>query len=790
MDYYNLVPLPLDKALKAPLSNIIISINEENNSLEPKSINNSVNKIIPIKQFLDEKEKYGFNSPHNDKCKIHNSFYISFCFSCNVHLCDECLNNRKHFSHTKCNIIEICPLEEELKTISYIKKHYVEKIKNINKIIKYKMEKDTIKDSLSEIKEQDLEKKKFLLDISEIKEFNMNEICLRKIQFENQKNKIINKYKIQKEKDDIIYKYKCSKLVETIKNLVSNITPGNDESEEDEEHWDEESESENEEMTKKKSNLKSKKKNKNQGEFIKLYNNALDKIDCKIIEREGIDRANEEKRKKVEILEKTELNNNYNNYILDINEIIKKIIKEIKIRNFKFLRDINEIQNRYRYQKQKNKIISMFNNKGKSLDIFNCIIKLIEIICDQYKNNKNNYYNSINVHNILLSFSNNYHIRDEIIYKTLGEKKFDILLNIQKERQIIEKTIRKSNEEKGKNKFKEERGIQIQIGDMKNNQFPYNIIKKVGETKYGKIFLILYDKNKTGQNSLCLLNKLKINKRKNKDNLIINELKNLKLIKSKYFVKIYDCFIEKEENQHIIFSIISEYIEKGNLSNNNIIQSLNKKEIYNYFFQMMFGSISLMLNNIKLKYITPKDILIDKENNIKYGISNSILDLIINKDKYYKFFSKMEDVNDFYNYMDNENDDEDEIDDNKNLEILPYICPEIISLKNKTNINDKKYANWSLGCILYELLFKKNPFGSIDNLKLLKKNIIKIEYKIPDDCEKDFKIILEKLLCENKQRFTINEFLMEEIFIKNLIEVNLYKELIKGDMKSKYLLYN
>ena len=325
---------------------------------------------------------------------------------------------------------------------------------------------------------------------------------------------------------------------------------------------------------------------------------------------------------------------------------------------------------------------------------------------------------------------------------------------------------------------------------MKNNQFPYNIIKKVGETKWKKIFLILYDKNKTGQNSLCLLNKLKINKRKNKDNLIINELKNLKLIKSKYFVQIYDCFIEKEENQHIIFSIISEYIEKGILSNNNIIQSLNKKEIYNYFFQMMFGSISLMLNNIKLKYLTPKDILIDKENNIKYGISNSILDLIINKDKYYKFFSKMEDVNDFYNYMDNENDDEDEIDDNKNLEILPYICPEIISLKNKTNINDKKYANWSLGCILYELLFKKNPFGSIDNLKLLKKNIIKIEYKIPDDCEKDFKIILEKLLCENKQRFTINEFLMEEIFIKNLIEVNLYKELIKGDMKSKYLLYN
>ena len=65
-------------------------------------------------------------SEFKDKCEIHkdNNYYISYCFDCKCHICNECLKSGAHLTHKKNNIIEIKPIEQELNIISeFIKEH-------------------------------------------------------------------------------------------------------------------------------------------------------------------------------------------------------------------------------------------------------------------------------------------------------------------------------------------------------------------------------------------------------------------------------------------------------------------------------------------------------------------------------------------------------------------------------------------------------------------------------------------------------------------------------------------
>ena len=56
-----------------------------------------------------------------------------------------------------------------------------------------------------------------------------------------------------------------------------------------------------------------------------------------------------------------------------------------------------------------------------------------------------------------------------------------------------------------------------------------------------------------------------------------------------------------------------------------------------------------------------------------------------------------------------------------------------------------------MGCILYELAFKMPAFLAI-NSKKIKDNIVKINCNLPDDCKKELSLILQKLICEKKQK--------------------------------------
>ena len=89
----------------------IISINE--NNIEYKC-NNNHNNNIEIKEYLKNMKKYNNNKTNNNKCDKHNKEYMVYCFDCNIHLCEECLELGEHSYHYKINIIEIKPKKEKL----------------------------------------------------------------------------------------------------------------------------------------------------------------------------------------------------------------------------------------------------------------------------------------------------------------------------------------------------------------------------------------------------------------------------------------------------------------------------------------------------------------------------------------------------------------------------------------------------------------------------------------------------------------------------------------------------
>ena len=99
----------------------IILINEDTNMIEFKCIKNNHKINLSIIKYLKEinniKNENNLNV-FKDQCNIHkNNNYISYCFDCNCHLCNECLKIGTHLIHKKCNILEIQPIERELKII-------------------------------------------------------------------------------------------------------------------------------------------------------------------------------------------------------------------------------------------------------------------------------------------------------------------------------------------------------------------------------------------------------------------------------------------------------------------------------------------------------------------------------------------------------------------------------------------------------------------------------------------------------------------------------------------------
>ena len=77
----------------------ILSIDEKNNNIEYNCLNKKYfhgKNIIKIPEYLTKMRKFNSQRINKDTCDLHsskysNNEYISYCFDCNCHLCDECL---------------------------------------------------------------------------------------------------------------------------------------------------------------------------------------------------------------------------------------------------------------------------------------------------------------------------------------------------------------------------------------------------------------------------------------------------------------------------------------------------------------------------------------------------------------------------------------------------------------------------------------------------------------------------------------------------------------------------
>ena len=417
----------------------ILSISEDNNIIEYKCLNKNNNhfkKIMTINEYLEKMKNHKNKILNQDICQIHkNNKYISYCFDCNQHLCNECLKTRNHINHYKNNIIEIQPIKEELDIIKEVINDYKTKIENFKK------------DRIIKLKE--------LKDI-----FNYNQM---------KENKIISEKNIKNENNKI--------------------------------------------------------------KELKMINDK---------------------------------------YLSDIEEIKKKYDEEIKKRKFKCIDDINKINDKYKLIIEKDKIIHEFiikklNEKykeeinhlqnDKKIDNMNNIINISEILYNTYISFNNNYYNAININNIILSYFKNDYIKKNIIKKILKKSNEDIV-------KII---LKRNNENNNINQKYQNNEIKI---ENKNDEIN-NLIKK-----YEKQIKIL--KEETEKQMLRYENKL-INIIDEYD----NQIKELREDNRKYIQK-----FEEDKKMKKKFKEINNEI--------SIIYKVNKTEKSIKIFNSEFVS-----NNIK-----------------------------------------------------------------------------------------------------------------------------------------------------------------------------------------------
>ena len=271
------------------------------------------------------------------------------------------------------------------------------------------------------------------------------------------------------------------------------------------------------------------------------------------------------------------------------------------------------------------------------------------------------------------------------------------------------------------------------ITEDENHENTYEIIENLGKTKKGELFLATFNEK------LCMIYKIDLKSQIEKDQTI-DEIKKINSLKSEFIVKINNYFYENQ-NMKEYFCIVIDNYKNGNLS--NLIQKnypLSTRMIWRIFLQLALGIKAFHENDMILKDLHPGNIYLDDEMNIKIGSYGLISD-----------FSKKE-----------------------NLNTYEFYSPEIINGRDFSKESDI----WSLGFILYKLVFKDKPFN-------LKNNIFNYNDINNDNCDADFNYVLSKLLCNENKRVSINKLLIDMRIKKKLLEVNLFDEVVEENIKSK-----
>ena len=253
--------------------------------------------------------------------------------------------------------------------------------------------------------------------------------------------------------------------------------------------------------------------------------------------------------------------------------------------------------------------------------------------------------------------------------------------------------------------------------------------KQLGSGSFGRVFLVSHNETKKLY-ALKVIDKRKLLISYGKLDIIYNEINIHSKLDHENIIKLYNVH---EDNESI--NIIMEYAPNGNLYEliTKEKNGFSEYKAFEYFIQVVNAVYYLHNNNIIHRDIKPENILIGDDNKIKlcdFGWAKELT---------------LENRSTFCG-------------------TIEYMAPEIVENENY----DYGVDIWSLGILLYELLYGHSPFKA-NNTKNVILNIKSHELTYDDknkNVSKSCKDLIKKLLNNNPQkRYKIKDIL-EHPFIK------------------------
>ena len=277
--------------------------------------------------------------------------------------------------------------------------------------------------------------------------------------------------------------------------------------------------------------------------------------------------------------------------------------------------------------------------------------------------------------------------------------------------------------------------INVNIKEINSN---YNIINQISKNETLIEYKIQSKNDLNLFKSLKILNKQFLNKN-SKDEKIIEEIKILSSLNHEKIIKVENYYYDEN-----YYYIITEYCKLGNLYNLKKKKNFNEKQIKFIIYQLLTAVQYLCSKNFIHSDIKPINILIEKR--FKYK-----------GDEYY--YIKILD------FTCNNNIKSSTI---KNSEInLPYYTsPEILDMDFNSKVDI-----WSIGIILYELLYGYLPFKG--------KNYEEIIYNIKNSnitydknvmSQNGLNLLKKMLVRDYEKRLNVNECL-NHIWFENIEEI-------------------
>lgn len=253
--------------------------------------------------------------------------------------------------------------------------------------------------------------------------------------------------------------------------------------------------------------------------------------------------------------------------------------------------------------------------------------------------------------------------------------------------------------------------------------------KQLGSGSFGRVYLVSHNDSKK-LFALKVIDKRKLMVSYGRLDIIYNEINIHSKLAHENIIKLYNVH---EDNESI--NIIMEYAEKGNLFQliSKEKTGLDESKAFDYFIQVVNAVYYLHINNIIHRDIKPENILIGSDNKIKlcdFGWAKELT---------------LENRSTFCG-------------------TIEYMAPEIVGSENY----DYSVDIWSLGILLYELLYGHSPFKA-NNTKNVILNIKTHELTYDDNNKKisnSCKDLIQKLLDSNPQKRLKIKDILEHPFVK------------------------